>query len=545
MHIEKLLLRDVGPFDDVTIEFPKGTDPQLADVYLLTGPNGTGKSTILYALASLIAGHTSELMDLDNVELGHELLAARIRSRAALAALMTDDRQVFAATLPGNPPPVNDLQAGFDGLQDLGSTLVGARAGSLVHWHAHGSLRYADEAAAFRPEDPSELRPTFRWAAFAYAGVRSVTDVEITAVQEPKRSPFEHSLSFVKTADTSQLANWIASQNFRRLKAKEAGHMERAEQLAHSVRDIETVIAEIVEDPGFGFVLTDEDDNVRVRWKGTVVRLGLLPDGLKSIVSWVADLLMRLDRIPWQDNTPVLQRRFLLLLDEVDIHLHPAWQRKVLPLAQRIFPNAQIIASTHSPFVVASVHDAQIGREYAARRQADPGYRFRWPRRDGTSVLDVVREALGMMTAGHCSYCDGHPLDATGVETVDHFRPKGRVEFYELVCTWNNLFLTCTACNHAKREQWDEVLLRPDDMDFRFERYFEVRFDSGALEPAATGNAAEQHRARRTIEILDLNRPGLCKNRLRIIREMRRDDAVDEQVDSWAYRYLLPVCRAA
>jgi DNA repair exonuclease SbcCD ATPase subunit len=52
MHIERLRLKDVGPFDDVTIEFPKGTDPQLADVYLLTGPNGTGKSTVLYALAS-------------------------------------------------------------------------------------------------------------------------------------------------------------------------------------------------------------------------------------------------------------------------------------------------------------------------------------------------------------------------------------------------------------------------------------------------------------------------------------------------------------
>ena len=69
---------------------------------------------------------------------------------------------------------------------------------------------------------------------------------------------------------------------------------------------------------------------------------------------------MRLDRIPWQDDTPVLQRQFLLLLDEVDIHLHPAWQRKVLPLAQRMFPNAQIIASTHSPFVVTSVDDARI-----------------------------------------------------------------------------------------------------------------------------------------------------------------------------------------
>lgn len=55
-----------------------------------------------------------------------------------------------------------------------------------------------------------------------------------------------------------------------------------------------------------------------------------------------------------------MERSFLLLLDEVDIHLHPLWQRKVLPIVQRLFPNAQIIASTHSPFVVASVADAQI-----------------------------------------------------------------------------------------------------------------------------------------------------------------------------------------
>jgi uncharacterized protein (TIGR02646 family) len=182
---------------------------------------------------------------------------------------------------------------------------------------------------------------------------------------------------------------------------------------------------------------------------------------------------------------------------------------------------------------------AQIGRDYAARRRENPRFRFQWSR----SVLDAVREALAVMTAGHCSYCDGHPLDATGVETVDHFCPKGRPEFHELVCTWTNLFLTCTACNQAKREQWDEALLRPDDVDFRFERYFEVRFDSGKLEPAAAASAAEQQRARRTIEILDLNRPGLCTSRLRIVREMQRSNVLDEP-DSWAYRYLLPLCRA-
>jgi hypothetical protein len=47
-------------------------------------------------------------------------------------------------------------------------------------------------------------------------------------------------------------------------------------------------------------------------------------------------------------------------LDEVDIHLHPEWQWKVLPFVQRLFPNSQIFASTHSPFVVSSSNGAWI-----------------------------------------------------------------------------------------------------------------------------------------------------------------------------------------
>jgi predicted ATP-binding protein involved in virulence len=354
MRIERILLREVGPFDDVTIEFPKGTDPNLADVYLLTGQNGAGKSTVLYALAAMIACGRGGLI-------GTTLVAARMRSPSAMIVLQAGERSPIVAVLQGSRNN-DDLKGMFAGRRPTKINPNPVLSGPLQYFGlADEHPPYQSQASWSSLKSAAEVEQlVFDWAAFAYAGLRSVSDVRITAVQEPATSPLKNSLSFLQTADTELLANWIVSQNYRRLKAKEAGDLADAEQLDRSVRRIEKAIADIIEDPSFGFVITAKDDDVRVRWQGATVPLGVLPDGLQSIVSWIADLLMRLDRIPWQDNTPVEQRKFLLLLDEIDIHLHPAWQRRILPLVQSLFPNAQIIASTHSPFVVGSLADGRI-----------------------------------------------------------------------------------------------------------------------------------------------------------------------------------------
>jgi hypothetical protein len=118
--------------------------------------------------------------------------------------------------------------------------------------------------------------------------------------------------------------------------------------------------------------------------------------------------------------------------------------------------------------------------------------------------------------------------------------PKGRDEFHELVCVWTNLFLTCTKCNSAKGEQWDEALLRPDEPGFSFERYFELRFDSWELHPATAATAEDQLRARKTIDVLDLNRSGALKSRRRFNEHFKlaaAHGAVGD-LDDWPYRYL-------
>jgi uncharacterized protein (TIGR02646 family) len=188
-----------------------------------------------------------------------------------------------------------------------------------------------------------------------------------------------------------------------------------------------------------------------------------------------------------------------------------------------------------------SKYSAEITREYTTKRLETPTYQFDWPQREGQPLRAVIRSALEKMTQGHCSYCDLYP-NPGGNDEIDHFRPKTRKEFYELVCEWTNLFLICTACNKAKGNKWDEALLRPDENGFAFSKYFSYRTDTAELEPNVAATPSDQHRARRTIEIFDLNRASACTQRRKEIRHILNAKSIEELFDV-GYRYLISICR--
>lgn len=191
-----------------------------------------------------------------------------------------------------------------------------------------------------------------------------------------------------------------------------------------------------------------------------------------------------------------------------------------------------------APALIAR-HGPDIGRDYARRRGEDGAYRFRWPQREGQSLFAVALAALRDMTGRRCSYCDAQHLDATGQSQIDHFRPKSRREFYELVCAWGNLFLACKACNDAKADRWSDLLLRPDEPGYSFERYFayEARTDSLLVNEVATQE--DRARAQYTIEVFDLNRHDLRSARGQVRRLLRA--ASDEDRAETGFRYLRSV----
>jgi phage terminase small subunit len=83
--------------------------------------------------------------------------------------------------------------------------------------------------------------------------------------------------------------------------------------------------------------------------------------GMTSMISWVGILLQRLYEIYSDDDDPK-QHYALVLIDEIDAHLHPSWQQTLVSKLSHLFPNVQFVATTHSPLVIAAMPAHQIFR---------------------------------------------------------------------------------------------------------------------------------------------------------------------------------------
>lgn len=103
-----------------------------------------------------------------------------------------------------------------------------------------------------------------------------------------------------------------------------------------------------------------------VREEGQVQALDIraMSDGYRTHFALVADLARRMVQVNPSDDlgseTHGTRAKAVVLIDEIDLHLHPTWQATVLPGLLRAFPNTQFIVTTHSEQVISSVHRNQV-----------------------------------------------------------------------------------------------------------------------------------------------------------------------------------------
>ncbi|MDF1580040.1 MAG: AAA family ATPase [Desulfuromonadales bacterium] len=142
--------------------------------------------------------------------------------------------------------------------------------------------------------------------------------------------------------------------------------------------------------------LTVRRNPLRMEVKKNNKRLSVnqLSDGEKCLMAMVGDLARRMAIANPMRRNP-LEGDGIILIDEIDLHLHPKWQRMVIPKFMEIFPNCQFLVSTHSPHVITHVQPENL---FLLRMSEEGLTSLRPSESYGKTVERVLEDLMGLET---------------------------------------------------------------------------------------------------------------------------------------------------
>lgn len=346
MRITRMELHDIGPFDDAVLEFPEPVGK--GEVVLFEGPNGCGKTTIAETIAVLIGRWTNSnfmsLLGNPPMRYPAQSWVRRLRGTNGTANLAVHEgnRGIQLAVMP--TPPDGFSTASLVGLEPLTAPKL------------------------------DDLSIPVEWTVFAFRGHSPSAMIECSGPRQIDRSPLDGALSFSQDHPASEVfGQFLVNMEYDRIQSKlysversRAEDVSAYEQLSSARRDsldrIQQALSRVL-DRRVTIEFPIGQKSPRILFNGDEIPIDLLGEGMRNTISWLADLLVRLERIEWADNKrSPFEQDFWLILDEIEESLHPRMQARILPALRDLFPNARIYATTHSPFVVASAGEGTVFR---------------------------------------------------------------------------------------------------------------------------------------------------------------------------------------
>ena len=134
-----------------------------------------------------------------------------------------------------------------------------------------------------------------------------------------------------------------------------------------------------------------ERDIVALQMKdGTVVPFTSLSDGYRNVIKIIVDIATRMCILnPYQKENALKNTPGIVVIDEIDLSLHPTWQRKIIGILKELFPRIQFICATHSPFIIQSLEEGEL---ITLDQQLDSEY-------SGESIEDIAEDVMGVEMA--------------------------------------------------------------------------------------------------------------------------------------------------
>ena len=160
----------------------------------------------------------------------------------------------------------------------------------------------------------------------------------------------------VKDTATSQFLNFLSDLKIQEALARNEKQTEDADEINGWFEDFEGVMRQIFQDDNLSLEFNYRDYSFKICTEGKKFKFTEVSDGFAAVLDIVADLILKMQG----DNslTRSYQKEGIVLIDEIETHLHLALQKVIMPLLTKVFPNIQFIITTHSPFVLSSMPNA-------------------------------------------------------------------------------------------------------------------------------------------------------------------------------------------
>jgi predicted ATPase len=363
MYLQSVRLQNVKCFVDVELKFQtyRTGDPQ-SNWNVILGNNGDGKTSLLQAIAACLVDSTTaeRLVKPDNwVRKGNGNGLAHISARIA-----RDDSDKLG---PGRRPEEEPIDRQVDYL------IVDANQEISLEPEFTPSFdmpnhKYFSSAAIIEPspeyarlfENPERVivdieylkrnafvaRKQSGWISCGYGAYRRISGFASHTVNIDNLLQKRFLTLFEEGAALYDCEAWLKELDRKATKSHKETKSRQPSIPRKLLEEVKTTLCELLPE-------IDEieiADEVRFRWRGSQVDLNQLSDGYRSMFALAVDLLRWVEMLR-PSGVSIKDASGIVLIDEIDSHLHPRWQREAGFLLTRIFPHIQFIVTTHSPFV--------------------------------------------------------------------------------------------------------------------------------------------------------------------------------------------------
>ena len=319
-YITEIKIEELRHLSNLTIELKKDKRTNL----LLTGKNGSGKTTVLQAVKKYL----NAIADNQFSELKNAMLFELLYYKDRMQSDANEDERYQAQKSYGIwLDEIKRYKDGIDVTFNDGDGLDG------LYQNGKFILAY------YSADRKTEIRK-----------ISGVEEVVLDTSYNLDANPGTTLLKYLVHLKTQQAY------------ARNEGDMETVEVLEQWFTRFTEALKTLLDDPGLKLEYDYKNYNFQIIEEGRKpFGFDQLSDGYSAAIQIVADLILRMEQ-NWlkKGNLSTYDTEGIVLIDELETHLHIALQKKILPFLTTFFPRIQFIVTTHSPYILNSIEECVI-----------------------------------------------------------------------------------------------------------------------------------------------------------------------------------------